>query len=361
MKKILTAILIAAIMLSMAACSQTAQTTQDTSEAANENANTAEQAETTDNAEKPQAEVTWLCGTTSNLLNGEHPYYQALVFFDEALREKTNNKYGLEIYTGGQLGTDSEVLDGTLLGNYQFCIMPSGLVANVDSDFAIYDLPYLFTSSEHAYAALDSEVGTDALDGLDAYGLVGLGYGDAGFSNLTSSFPIEKPEDMKGMKLRVMEIPMQIEFFNSLGANSTPMAMTEVYTALQQGTIDGQGNVNMGIVSNRIYEVNKYVSVTEHVFSPIVYLMNKDYFDSLPEEDQQAIREAAAESIAKQRPDAQRQNENALKLMEDDYGVTILQVDKTPFIEAADQMYKNHPEYQDVVDKVRAMDPAANK
>lgn len=305
-----------------------------------------------------EAENTWLSCISSNLLDGEHPFYQAQVFFDQCLREETNNKYGLDIYVGGQLGSDSEMVEGCLNGTYEFVLNSSGLFANISEDFNIFDLPYLFSSNEHAYAVMDGEIGQNALKSLENYGMVGLAYGESGFRNITSSFQINGPEDMKGMKLRTMDVPMHIEFFNLVGANATPMAMTEVFTSLQQGTIDGHENLSMGILSNRIYEVNPFVTVSEHIYTPIVYAMNADYFNSLPQEDQDAIRRAAVRSVEMQRPDAQRQNEKALEIMEQDYGVTISRVDKTPFMEVADAMYANHPEYSDLVSQIRAMDPA---
>ena len=306
-----------------------------------------------------EAENTWLSCISSNLMNGEHPFYQAQVYFDQYLREETNNKYGLDIYVGGQLGSDSEMVEGCLNGTYEFVLNSSGLFANISEDFNIFDLPYLFSSNEHAYAVLDGEIGQSVLDSLEEYGMVGLGYGESGFRNITSSFQINSPEDMQGMKLRTMDVPMHIEYFNLLGANATPMAMTEVFTSLQQGTIDGHENLNMGILSNRIYEVNPYVTVSEHIYTPIVYAMNADYFYSLPEEDQEAIRRAAQRSIEMQRPEAQRQNNEALEIMASEYGVTVTEVDKTPFMEVADEMYAQHPEYSDLVAQIRALDPNA--
>lgn len=304
-------------------------------------------------------ENVWLSCISSNLLDGEHPFYQAQVFFDQCLREETNNKYGLDIYVGGQLGSDSEMVEGCLNGTYEFVLNSSGLFANISEDFNIFDLPYLFASNEHAYAVMDGEIGQNALKSLEQYGMVGLAYGESGFRNITSSFEINSPADMKGMKLRTMDVPMHIEFFNLVGANATPMAMTEVFTSLQQGTIDGHENLSMGILSNRIYEVNPFVTVSEHIYTPIVYAMNADYFNSLPAEDQEAIRRAAVRSVEMQRPDAQRQNNKALEIMESEYNVTISRIDKTPFMEAADEMYAKHPEYTDLVAQVRAMDPNA--
>ncbi len=306
-----------------------------------------------------EAENTWLTCISSTPLNGEHPYYQAQVFFDQCLREETNNKYGLDIYVASQLGSDAEMVEGCLNGTYEFVLNSSGLFANISDDFNIFDLPYLFSSNEHAYAVMDSEIGQNALKSLEEYGMVGLAYCECGFRNITSSFEITTAEDMAGMKLRTMDVPMHIEYFNLLGANATPMAMGEVFTSLQQKVIDGHENLSMGILANRIYEVNPYVTVSEHVYTPIVYAMNAEYFNSLPEEDQAAIRRAAERAAEMQRVDAQRQNAQALEVMAEEYGVTVSYVDKAPFMAVADEMYAQHPEYADLVAQVRALDPAA--
>lgn len=360
MKRFLVFALVFIMLLGMMACStSTASTSQQ-----NGNDGASEQPTTTNTSDTEkkewgEAENTWLSCISSNLLDGEHPFYQAQVFFDQCLREETNNKYGLDIYVGGQLGSDSEMVEGCLNGTYEFVLNSSGLFANISEDFNIFDLPYLFSSNEHAYAVMDGEIGQNVLKSLEQYGMVGLAYGESGFRNITSSFEIKTPADMAGMKLRTMDVPMHIEFFNMLGANATPMAMTEVYTSLQQGTIDGHENLSMGILANRIYEVNPYVAVSEHIYTPIVYAMNADYFYSLPEEDQAAIRRAAERSVEMQRPDAQRQNNKALELMQSEYNVTVTYVDKEPFMEVADEMYAKHPEYADLVAQIRAMDPAA--
>ena len=358
MKRFLAAILSLMMLLSLAACgSSSGDSSSGSGNAGTSGAPPAEGSGEDANT-WGEAENTWLSCISSNLLDGEHPFYQAQVFFDQCLREETNNKYGLDIYVGGQLGSDSEMVEGCLNGTYEFVLNSSGLFANISEDFNIFDLPYLFSSNEHAYAVMDGEIGRNALKSLENYGMVGLAYGESGFRNITSNFAINGPEDMKGMKLRTMDVPMHIEFFNLLGANATPMAMTEVFTSLQQGTIDGHENLSMGILSNRIYEVNPFVAVSEHIYTPIVYAMNADYFNGLPEEDQEAIRRAAVRSVEMQRPDAQRQNNKALEVMEQEYGVTITHVDKEAFMGIADAMYANHPEYSELVAQIRGMDPA---
>lgn len=299
----------------------------------------------------------WITGISANLYNGEHPFYQAMVYFDEELRERTNNKYGLDMYVSAQLGSDTEMVDGVMNGTYKFILTSSGYFANVADVFNIFDFPYLFENSEHAYKTLDSEIGDEILASLSDYGMVGLAWGESGFRNLSGNKIYTTPDQLKGVKVRTMDIPMHIEAFNTLGANATPTAWAETFTALQQGTIDCQENLNMALVSSNLYEVQKYVMITEHLYTPIAYVMNQDYFNSLPAEDQTAIREAAVAAAARQRVEAARQNDNALTEAEEVYGMTIVRdIDKEPWIEAVQPMYdKYRDQYGDYFSRIQAL------
>lgn len=315
-------------------------------------------AEATPNAQEPVETELWVTGITANLYNGEHPFYQAMVYFDEELREKTNNKYGLDMYVSAQLGSDTEMVDGVMNGTYKFVLTSSGYFANVDEIFNIFDFPYLMESYDHAHTVLDSDVGDEILASLSDYGMVGLSWGESGFRNLTSGKdPYLAPADLSGVKVRTMDIPMHIEAFNTLGANATPTAWAETFTALQQGTIDCQENLNMALVSSNLYEVQKNVMVTEHLYTPIVYVMNKDYFDSLSAEDQAAIKEAAVAAAERQRVESRRQNENALKEAEETYGMTVYRdIDKSLWIDAVQPMYdKYQSQYGDYFARIKAL------
>lgn len=300
----------------------------------------------------------WVTGISANLYNGEHPFYQAMVYFDEELRARTNNKYGLDMYVSAQLGSDTEMVDGVMNGTYKFILTSSGYFANVDDIFNIFDFPYLMERYDHAHTVLDSDIGDEILASLSDYGMVGLAWGESGFRNLTSGkTPYLTPDALKGVKVRTMDIPMHIEAFNTLGANATPTAWAETFTALQQGTIDCQENLNMALVSSNLYEVQKNVMITEHLYTPIAYVMNKDYFDSLSAEDQAAIREAAVAAAERQRTEAKRQNDNALDEAENTYGMTVYRdIDKSLWIDAVQPMYdKYDSQYGDYFARIKAL------
>lgn len=345
MKKLIAMLLSAAMIFSLVACG-----------GGDKPAANAPSAGTASSAPADVETEIWVTGMGANLVNGEHPFYQALVYFDEELRAKTNNKYGLEIYTGAQLGSDNEMVDAVVNGTYKFLAVTSGAVATIEDTLNIFDFPYLFESNEHAYKVLDGEIGQEILANLEDNGLVGLGYGESGFRNLSGNVAYKTPADLAGVKVRTMDIPMHIETFNALGANGTPVAWTETFTGLQQGVIDCQENLNVALLASNIYEVQSHVMLTEHLYAPILYFMNKDYFDGLPAEDQAAIREAAAASIARQRVEAQRQNENAL-IGAEEHGMTIVRdIDKDLWIEGVQPLYDEYGDkYGEYIERIKAM------
>ena len=170
------------------------------------------------------------------------------------------------------------------------------------SDYLILDLPFLFTSYEHAHAVLDGEIGQELIAKLDDIGVVGGAFWENGFREMTNSIrPINTPEDCAGLKLRCMENQVHMDAFSALGMDPTPMAWSEVFTALQQGTIDGQENPIAIIYTNKVYEAQKYLAITNHVYSPAMILFSKTVLESLPEEYQTVLLDAAKEATEYER------------------------------------------------------------
>lgn len=301
----------------------------------------------------------WIVGMGAVPVNGKHPFLQAMEYFSELLYEKTEGRYELEIYHSGQLGSDKDMVEGCIIGTYPMVFQSNGYFANYVDAFNMFDFPYLFTSREHAHLVLDSKIGEEILKLLEEHNLIGLAFGESGFRNMTNSKrPIKTPNDLRGLKMRLMDVPIHLETFNVLGANATPMAWGEVFTALAQGTVDGQENLNMGMYSAKLYEVNKYFSITEHFYTPIVIAINKDVFNSLTPEDQQAVREAAKESVIKQREEAERQNQEALAECEKLGAIINTDVDKQAFIDAVKPLYEKYESrYGDYLKRIREMDP----
>jgi tripartite ATP-independent transporter DctP family solute receptor len=222
-------------------------------------------------------------------------------------------------------------------------------------DYTVFDLPYIFTSREHAYKVMDGDVGKELYAMLAEKDVIGLGYFENGFREITNNVrPIVKPEDLKNIKIRVMESPAPIATFRALGANPTPMAWGEVFTALQQNTIDAQENPLPVIYGQRVYEVQKYLSMTDHFFAPALLMISRSTLESFSEADQKAIWEAAAEAVVYERGVSQKQAEEFLQLLKDK-GIAVNEnVDKQAFIEATLPVYAEfEKEYGTLIKRIR--------
>lgn len=253
-------------------------------------------------------------------------YMEGLKVFEERLEEYSDGYYDVQIFPSGQLGNERDLVENVALGNVEACVTASGLT-NLSPNFMAFDFPYLITDKEEAFEVMDGEVGQELMAELEPKGIIGLGYWDNGFRHITSNKEIKTPEDLKGFKLRVMENQVHMEAFEEIGANPVPMAIGEVYAAMQQGTIDGHDNALIHIYTNKFYEVQKYITLTGHVYSPAFFLMSKNFFESQPAEMQEAIRTAEAEARAVER-DFTTQADNELVQTLRDAGNIINEVDQ---------------------------------
>jgi len=246
-------------------------------------------------------------------LNDLHPQYKGLLKFKEIVEEKTDGQIIIETYHSGQLGDDRTMTEALQLGSQEVTIPSTAPLANFVPEFGIFDFPFLFPTVEVADDVLDGEVGKKILDKLESQNLVGLAYWENGYRDVTNSkHAIATAADFKGLKLRTMENELHLEAFRALGANPTPMAFTELFTAMQQKTVDGQENPLATIYLQKYYEVQSHVSNTNHVYSPFVFLMSKSFYDDLTEEQQKIVREAAVEAGVYERQLNREANEENL-------------------------------------------------
>lgn len=230
-------------------------------------------------------------------LNDAHPQYKSLLKFKEIVEEKTNGQIVVETFHSGQLGDDRVMTEALQLGSQEVTIPSTAPIANFVKEFSVFDFPFMFPSEEVADKVLDGPVGQKFLDMLPEQNLIGLAYWENGFRDVTNDVrPIKTAADLKGLKLRTMENQVHLEAFQKLGANPTPMAFAELFTAMQQGTVDGQENPYATIELQKFNEVQEYVSNTHHIYSPFVFLMSKSFYDSLTEEQQQIVKDAAVEA-----------------------------------------------------------------
>ena len=221
-------------------------------------------------------------------------YGDAAEAMSKTLSELTGGKYTLKAYPANALGGEREMVEGAQLGTVDLVITSTGPVGNFVPETLITDIPFLFKSYEHAHAVLDGPIGQGILDDFPKKGLVALAWGENGFRNLTNSVrPVKEPEDAKGLKIRTMENPVHMAAFKEIGILPTPMAFPELFTALQQGTVDGQENPIGVILSAKFFEVQKYLSLTNHVYSPALIILSPAVWDGLSDKEKAAFKQAA--------------------------------------------------------------------
>lgn len=215
--------------------------------------------------------------------------------FKKHVEEKTNGKVKVTTYPNSQLGGEREQLEGVQLGTIQMAALSSGPLPGIFPQIMVFDLPYLFATQKAAYEVLDGPIGKEILDLMRTKtGIRGLVWGENGFRHFTDSVrPIKQPSDMQGLKIRTMENPAHMAIVKALGASPTPMAFNEVYSGLQQKTIDGQENPISLIVSMRFYEAQKYLTLDGHVYNPYLLLINDKFYNGLSDDVKKAIAEGA--------------------------------------------------------------------
>lgn len=232
--------------------------------------------------------------TLANELPGDHPWGRSAEEFKSIVEEETNGEIVIEVHNGGSLGgSGGEIQEGTSLGTIDIGISSTPL-AQILPEIEIFSLPYLFRDREEAWEALDSDIGSDIAAGLESNNLKHLTYWEDGFRQVTNSrTQIQSPEDFDGLRIRVPESNLRIETFEALGASPLPMSFSEVFTSLQQGTIDGQENPLSVIESSSFYDVQDYLTVTNHVYSPASLFINLNTWQELSEEHQEILINAA--------------------------------------------------------------------
>ncbi len=243
----------------------------------------------------------------------DHPLGQGAQKFADLVAEKSGGKMKVSLFPNAVLGGDPQNLSAVRGGTLDFTSMATGLLAGLDKEFMVFDFPFLFENAKEAYAVSDGPVGTRLLGKLQNHGLVGLGIWDLGFRNMTNSRrPITKLEDVEGLKIRVIASPIYLELFKTLGANPVPMTFGEVYGALESKAIDGQDNPVGVIESAKFAEVQKYMSMTRHVYTGMPFLMSKKTWDSMSPAERKIITDAAAEAKTVERQISQQKEAQAI-------------------------------------------------
>ncbi|MBD9511233.1 TRAP transporter substrate-binding protein [Ensifer sp. ENS10] len=234
--------------------------------------------------------------------NKGHPQVTGMEKFAELVKDKSGGKIEVKLFPGGTLGGDVQTVSALQGGVIEMTVLNAGILANNVKQFGAVDLPFLFDSGAEADKVMDGAFGDSLLKLLPDTGLIGLGYWELGFRNLTNNrHPVTKLEDIKGLKIRTIQSPIPIELFNTLGANAVPLPYTELYTALETGTVDGQENPAANIMNAKFYEVQKYMTLTRHQYNPQIVLVSKKFWDGLNDEEKAVLEAAATEARDYQR------------------------------------------------------------
>lgn len=246
--------------------------------------------------------------------NKGHPQVTGMEKFAELVKEKSGGKIEVKLFPGGTLGGDVQTVSALQGGVIEMTVLNAGILASNVKEFGAVDLPFLFDSGEEADKVMDGPFGTGLMERLPDTGLVGLAYWELGFRNLTNNrHPVTKLEDINGLKIRTIQSPIPVELFNALGANAVPLPYTELYTALETGTVDGQENPSANIINAKFYEVQKYMTLTRHQYNPQIVLVSKKFWDGLNDEEKAVLQQAAVEARDFQRKVSREQDAAALE------------------------------------------------
>ena len=248
--------------------------------------------------------------------NIEHPQGVGAKKFAELIEQKSGGKIKVRVYAGGTLGGEQQVASAMQGGTIEASMMaPAQLVGNF-KDFLVLDFPFAFANEREADIVLDGPLGRKLLEPMPARGLVGLVYMEQGYRSITNSKrPIEKLEDIQGLKIRTILNPLYIDMLNALGANAVPMPFPELYTALETGTVDGQENPYSTVEASKFDEVQKYFSNTRHIYNSQLLLVSKKFWDQLSDEEKKIFEDTAVETRDYQRKVAREMDEKSRQTM----------------------------------------------
>jgi tripartite ATP-independent transporter DctP family solute receptor len=275
-------------------------------------------------------------------LDQNHPVHAAMEYMARRLSEKSGGTVQLRIFPNGQLGSETECIEQLQRGALAMTKTSAAPMESFIPEMALFGIPYAFRDEQQYWRVLESEIGQNLLDAGTRVRLRGLCYYDAGSRNFyTIDRPVNKPDDLRGLKIRVQKSKTSMDMVEALGGSPTPIPWGELYTALQQRMVDGAENNPPSFYTNRHFEVCKHLTLDAHTFVPDVLLISEDVWRTLPPQVQTWVREAAAESSVFQRDLWQQKTEEALQAVQD-AGVTVYRPDTRPFIERVQAMHRTY-------------------
>lgn len=326
-KKIIALLLVLLIVISLAACSPNSATTSATTAAA------------TTAAAKEVVEL-----KAAIVLADDHPTTKSLKWFSDEVFKRTDGEVKITVFSNSQLGGQSDAIEGLQLGTLDLSTVSAGPLSQFVPELNVLSLPYIFSGgTEHMFRALEGEAGSELIKNIEENQLVFLGWADSGSRNIINDTkPVNTPEDLKGMKIRVMNSQAMVDAVNLMGAIATPMEQGEVYSALEQGVLDGWENNPVTLYTLKLYEVSDYFSWTQHFMVPDVLLMSPKAFEKLNEEQQKIVREVGFEAAQLQKEYFQQNiNDTVEKLKE--VGVKFNTIDDlSPFADRVAPVYEGY-------------------
>ncbi|MGB0658543.1 MAG: TRAP transporter substrate-binding protein [Mangrovicoccus sp.] len=309
------------------------------------------------------APAAYACETTLRSSDTHPEGYPTVVAVQEMgklLEERTGGRLCIEVFHSAQLGEEKDTIEQTQFGVIDMNRVSMGPFNNIIEETQVVSLPYIFRSVDHMHKVMDGEIGAEILAAFEAYDLVGLAYYDSGSRSFYNrEKPVNSMEDLAGMKFRVQQSDIFVDMVAALGANATPLPYGEVYSSIQTGVIDGAENNWPSYESSGHFEVAKYYTLDQHLIVPEVLVMSKSSFDKLSAEDQEAVRQAAKDSVPVMR-ELWADREVASEKMVREAGVEVVtDIDKTPFIEAMVPVYEKHvtsEKLQSLVERIQAVE-----
>lgn len=288
-------------------------------------------------------------------MSEDHPIHKALVSFSESVEEKTNGTIKFNISSNGILGSETEVLEQLQNGSVDITKVSAGALESFSEDYSVFSIPYIFTSDDHYRAVMESDLPESIYKSTEDKGFIGLSYYDSGARSFyTKDQAIETPDDLKGLLLRVMDSKTAIDMVKLLGGTPTPLAYNEIYTALQQGVIDGAESNPTALTTGQHGEVAKAFSFTEHTNIPDIIVINTKTWEGLTEDEQKAFQEAADESRVEHTKLWETAIEEAIEEAKG-MGVKFNEVDKTPFIEKVQPIHEKYSENERMAELIEGI------
>ena len=286
-----------------------------------------------------------------------HPVHKGILEFQRLLESKSNGKLKVKIFPDGQLGSERESLELLQIGSVAATKVSASILSNFVPEYNVLGIPYLFRDREHQFGVLEGPIGKSILEKGSKFWLRGLCYYDAGSRSFyTSTKAIRTPEDLKGLKIRVQNNQMAINMVNSMGGAATPLAYGELYTAIQQGVVDGAENNPPSFVSSNHYEISKYYTLDEHSSVPDVLLIGTKYWNKLSKEERVWVQEAADESAQAQKEYWRESVNESMKLIKE-RGVEVIIPEKSLFAEESKnvvvEFVKEFPEMAPLVNEIK--------